>query len=215
MTGSHPHNSTPAISGWAIREQVDRRDSQRRRELLKAGRKIFERLGFGAATIEDIAREAGVGRSTFYVYFASKTDIFAVLAEQVRDAFTQAQHIDDSNSTDIHAVLEATIGSTLDVTVENLALMTVLDHQALADDHIKALWSGIRQQTIVRTARYLQYAAERGLADLAAQAQTLAMMGAGMNEMFAPRVADNVIGRDEAIAEMLAVFTRVIERRPG
>lgn len=196
--------------GWAVREGVDREQSERRKQLLGAARSIFELRGFGSATISDITTAAGVSRATFYVYFASKTQVFAVLAEQVRDDYLRAQEIAGIDEFDVASVLRSTIGSTLDVTVDNLALMTVLDHQAIADPDIKKLWGGIRRQTIMRTARYLDRCAERGLVALVSDTESIAMMGAGMNEMFAPRVVDKVVDRDAAVAAMLNIFLAVI-----
>lgn len=167
---------------------------------------MFERLGYGAATIADITAEAGVSRATFYVYFASKQDVFVVLAEQVRDRYLHAQELGDLDESDVGGVLHQTIAATLDVTIEHLTLMTVLDHQALADPQIKRLWGEIRGRSVRRTARFVERAARRGLARPVAEPETLALMGLGLNEMFAPRVADGEISRDHAVREIAAVW---------
>jgi AcrR family transcriptional regulator len=45
----------------------------KKRELfLKVGERLFSRFGYRDVSIEDIAREAGVGTGSFYTYFASK-----------------------------------------------------------------------------------------------------------------------------------------------
>jgi AcrR family transcriptional regulator len=45
----------------------------KKRELfLKVGERLFSRYGYKDVSIEDIAREAGVGTGSFYTYFASK-----------------------------------------------------------------------------------------------------------------------------------------------
>jgi AcrR family transcriptional regulator len=51
-------------------------------ELLAAARTVFSRKGFHAATIDDIACEAGVAKGTVYLYFKSKNDIYI---EALRD----------------------------------------------------------------------------------------------------------------------------------
>ena len=50
--------------------------------ILQAARTIFGRLGFGAATMEQIAQEAGVGAATVYRHFGNKDSLI--------DAFIQA-----------------------------------------------------------------------------------------------------------------------------
>lgn len=44
--------------------------------IIDASTRVFPRLGYHKATVEDIIQEASVARSTFYVYFSSKREIF-------------------------------------------------------------------------------------------------------------------------------------------
>jgi AcrR family transcriptional regulator len=44
--------------------------------LLDAARRVFGRSGFEAATIDQIAREAGVAKGTVYLYYRSKRSIY-------------------------------------------------------------------------------------------------------------------------------------------
>lgn len=43
-----------------------------RQRLVKAAVEVFEELGYHSATIDDIAKRAGVSRTTFYLHFPSK-----------------------------------------------------------------------------------------------------------------------------------------------
>ncbi len=197
-------------SGWTTREAHDRIDSPRRAELLVAARSVFERLGYGAATIADITAEAGVSRATFYVYFASKAEVFAVLAEQVRDAFLAAQRLSADEDGDTLAVLRRTQGTTLDVVVEHRSLIVVLDHQSLADEEIARVWEPIRRSASDRTARYLGRAVEEGSIDPVADPQVLALMGAGLNDELAPLVAAGEVTRDEAVERSMGIWEAVL-----
>jgi AcrR family transcriptional regulator len=51
--------------------------------LLVAAEQVFARDGFEAARIEDIALAAGRSRGAFYANFASKTELFLALREQM------------------------------------------------------------------------------------------------------------------------------------
>lgn len=64
-----------------------RRNSEgRRRRILEAARGCFGRLGFAGATVETIAREAGVSNGLLYQFFRGKEHLFEVVLEQlVRD----------------------------------------------------------------------------------------------------------------------------------
>ncbi|HLP16953.1 MAG TPA: TetR/AcrR family transcriptional regulator [Bacteroidota bacterium] len=47
-----------------------------RAAILKAAENLFQRWGLHKTTMEDIAREAGKGKSTLYYYYQSKEEIF-------------------------------------------------------------------------------------------------------------------------------------------
>ncbi len=52
--------------------------------ILDAAERVFARAGFHAATMQDVAREAGMSPGNLYRYFASKDAIVAGLAERDR-----------------------------------------------------------------------------------------------------------------------------------
>ncbi len=49
----------------------------RRGEILEAARRVFATRGFAAATVDEIAREAGIAKGTIYLYYRSKGDVYA------------------------------------------------------------------------------------------------------------------------------------------
>ena len=51
----------------------------KRAAILEAGRKAFQKWGLSKTTMEDIAREAGKGKSTLYYYYKTKEEIFDAL----------------------------------------------------------------------------------------------------------------------------------------
>ncbi len=55
--------------------------SEVRRELLQAAERLFSSVGYVNVTHADIAYAAGIGRTTFYEYFASKEDVLVQLVE--------------------------------------------------------------------------------------------------------------------------------------
>ena len=48
----------------------------RQQQLLDAAIRVFARKGYRAASIDDMIKEAGVARGTFYLYFEGKKEIF-------------------------------------------------------------------------------------------------------------------------------------------
>jgi AcrR family transcriptional regulator len=55
-------------------------------EILKAAASVFQKWGYDKATMEDIAREAGKGKSTLYYYYKSKEEIFVdVIMDEIAE----------------------------------------------------------------------------------------------------------------------------------
>ena len=59
-------------------------DPAKRSQILEGAQNVFLRMGFDAASMNDITREAGVSKGTIYVYFNSKEDLFVALCEHYR-----------------------------------------------------------------------------------------------------------------------------------
>jgi AcrR family transcriptional regulator len=56
-------------------------ESAKRRQILDGARKVFMDLGFDGASMNEIARAAGVSKGTLYVYFADKSRLFEAMVE--------------------------------------------------------------------------------------------------------------------------------------
>jgi AcrR family transcriptional regulator len=195
---------------WATREMHDRVDSETRAELVTAAQRVFERLGYARATIAHIAEEAGVSRPTFYVYFASKEEALGVVAEHVRDRFVAAQELGDIDADDVRAVAEATNAAYLDAYTDNLAFIAVLEHQSLADPEMQAMWEEVHTRSRQRTVRYITRLAERGVVSPAASPDSIARAAGGMVAIFAPVVKRDPSRRAEVIADLTAMFLRLL-----
>ena len=73
----------PAIPGKPGR-RVAGQDPVKREQILDGAKRVFTRLGFDAASMNDITREANVSKGTIYVYFANKEELFEALIERER-----------------------------------------------------------------------------------------------------------------------------------
>ena len=57
----------------------------KRIQIIATGKELFWKFGFKRVTIEEIAREAGVSKMTFYKYFPNKTELAIVVLDEVFD----------------------------------------------------------------------------------------------------------------------------------
>ena len=57
----------------------------KREQILKAGKDLFWKFGFRRVTIEEICKEAGVSKMTYYKHFPNKTELATTIYDQVFD----------------------------------------------------------------------------------------------------------------------------------
>ena len=61
--------------------------SAKRRQIMEGARQVFLSAGFDGASMNDIARAAGVSKGTLYAYFNSKDELFEAI---IRGEYAQA-----------------------------------------------------------------------------------------------------------------------------
>lgn len=75
-------------------EEIKEKDEQVRTAILQAAERVFQKWGLNKTTMEDIAREAGKGKSTLYYYYKSKDEIFdATIKIKLNQVLSRAQEI--------------------------------------------------------------------------------------------------------------------------
>ena len=93
-----------------------RQDLQRRR-LFAAAAGVFSRIGYGEATAEAIAREAGMSKATFYEHFANKEECIVALFDAAMEMIIGAMRAAGERERDaapalrVRAAAEAFLGA--------------------------------------------------------------------------------------------------------
>lgn len=92
MTDSEHHGTSGAIGAsatgaapaaeQAARQRGGRPRASSRRTLEDAASELFLEQGYAGTTIDQIAQRAGVGRNTFFNYFAAKSDLLWLDADE-------------------------------------------------------------------------------------------------------------------------------------
>ena len=80
-------------------------DSAKRRQIVDGARAVFLSRGFDAASMNDIARAAGVSKGTLYVYFRHKEQLFEAIVDQECEAQAEGIFDLDPSDHDVEAVL--------------------------------------------------------------------------------------------------------------
>ncbi|POX43237.1 TetR family transcriptional regulator [Streptomyces sp. Ru73] len=195
---------------WATRTARDRSDTPVRHRLLDAAEAVFARRGYGPATIADIAAEAELSRAGFYVYFASKEEVFRVLAVRVRDAFLAAQEVPDTDPDDVRAVARDSTAAFIAAYAGHLPLLRLIEQQAQGDPELRELWQEISRRPTRRTARYIRRLTEAGRLAPVADPLAVAHAVGGMSVQFARLVAEDPAAYDAAVRDVTAMYLHLL-----
>ena len=196
-----------------------------RETLAEAACELFLEQGFEATTIADITRRAGVSRSSFFNYFASKSDIlWSGLDERVGDF---ESHLDGQEGTDAAAgVRAAAMSLSEDFAPDSLALALVnAAAMGLAEELERE--ASFRRSRIARavTGRLMRAGADRLQADVAGAAWGGAVLaavdawahdGAGRTSLarFVSRAADAAAPATAVLAAGAVRQLRVVVQAP-
>ena len=114
-----------AVTG-ADGRTLSRKGVRTRTRLLDAAERVFAEFGYHDASIVKITEAAGVGQGTFYLYFASKKDVFD---ELVRDLNRRVRHAMKESSSQGATRIEAELlgfGAYFRFTAEHPALYRII-----------------------------------------------------------------------------------------
>lgn len=75
-------SATGRSKAKAPKKQEGLSKEERREQILVSARNVFAKLGYARATVEDIVKEAGVARGTFYLYFEDKREALEELIDR-------------------------------------------------------------------------------------------------------------------------------------
>ena len=81
-------------------------ESAKRRQIIEGAREVFLTKGFDAASMNDIARAAGVSKGTLYVYFNNKEQLFEAIVDYECEAQAEGIFVLDPRDRDVEAVLK-------------------------------------------------------------------------------------------------------------
>jgi AcrR family transcriptional regulator len=120
----------------------DKTNSLRRAHILEAAIKVFAEKGFHAATIKDVAAEAGVADGTIYNYFENKTALLMGVLDPRGDAVQMAT----DNIPPLPADLQSFLNEMLkqrwsSLTPQTLDTMRIVFSEALVNSELRSIFA--------------------------------------------------------------------------
>ncbi|MFE9098084.1 TetR/AcrR family transcriptional regulator [Streptomyces sp. NPDC007264] len=198
-------------AAWArARTSREGKDHETRTRLLSCAEDVFAAHGYTRTTIADITQAAHVSRASFYLYFTSKADIFTSVAAAVRDEFLAAHEVPGVDEDDPVALGRASSAAFLAAYTQHLDLLTVIEHQALADPEIGVIWTEIQERPRRRMIRYVERLTAAGRADPAADAEAVADAVLGMFARFARHRITDPAHFENTVDTLNALYLRLL-----
>ena len=97
-------------------------ESPKRQLVLDAATSLFMAHGYGAVSMDAIARAAGVSKATLYAHFSSKDQLFATIIGEACRQNIVAINFPTDDETDVRAALTAFAGAMLRFLLEDRSL---------------------------------------------------------------------------------------------
>lgn len=104
----------------------------RRADILQASEKLFIAHGINDTRIEDIAKQADIGKGTLYLYFKNKEDILLGLGQLFLDYFVERLefHRQACQTDDLANLLDAWLAGCLDAFYDKAQLHQLVFHHS-------------------------------------------------------------------------------------
>jgi AcrR family transcriptional regulator len=190
----------------------------RERALLATAERLLEERPLADISVDDLARGAGISRSTFYFYFASKEAVVLALLDRVVAEARAARAAALTGATGARAAWRAALVTVRDTFRDHRALTAAATELLAASPEVQSVWSGVMEDFVAETATAIEAERARGAAPPGPPARDLAVALNWMNERV---IQVSVGGRGPGLAEddlldvLLTVWLRTIYGSEG
>jgi TetR/AcrR family transcriptional regulator, ethionamide resistance regulator len=143
--------------------------------ILSAAERLLQQRPLHELSVADIIAEAGISRTSFYVYFNSKTAVIAAGLRRVMDQVTVAvAPIHSRPGGDPEPAIRLSLERWLDVCKRHGALLRAVSEQWPHDEELRDLWFAMLESMAAGTAKVIDDARRAGEAPPGAPSRALA-----------------------------------------
>src|SRR5690349_16523092 len=169
-------------------ENIDRKEgplATKAESILAAAKRSFLAAGFGAVTMDAIARQAGVSKATVYAHFHGKEELFGAVIAHVSERRFHGFSVDALDPVDIEASLTTIAARFLDLILspEAIALNRIIIGEVNRFPALgQVFWAAGPDRTRAQIEAFLRRAAATGslgLADVRLAAEQFAALARG------------------------------------
>ncbi|MGH3757896.1 TetR/AcrR family transcriptional regulator [Actinophytocola sp.] len=157
---------------------------ERRSEILRAARTVFEERGFLDTRVADIVAAADVAQGTFYTYFDSKDAVFVEVAQQVIETMMDDLHAEYVPDMDPVERVRRAMVRFIDAFRPNAVMIGLIEQVGTFTPEMRRLRLSLRESFVDRTAQGIRRQQEEGLADRSADPEMFAeVLGAMVDQI--------------------------------
>jgi TetR/AcrR family transcriptional repressor of mexJK operon len=139
------------------------------RQIVDAAARLFMADGYGATSMDSIAREAGVSKATLYAHFADKAALFAAIISSECERKAQILWDDSADRTDVRGVLDAVARSAIrfGTEAETLAIYRIVVGETGRFPELgRVFYETGPRRVLSRLAEYLREVSDKGLLEI-------------------------------------------------
>ncbi len=137
----------------------------RRNQILDAATKVFAEKGFHPATIEDIAKEAGIAVGTIYNYFDNKTALMLGIFDRLNESDRRVEDFSKSTEVDFRSFMKAYLRHRLTLLqTGNFEVFRIVLSEIMVNKELRELYHRkILEPTFSMAETYLQQRASQNI----------------------------------------------------
>lgn len=155
---------------------------EREAALLAAGEQLLAERGLHEISVDDLARGAGLSRSAFYFYFASKEQLLLTLMERLIQEQVDAEEQTLAAMYPPARVWREVLTASLQMWEAHRGVFQAAAQARRTDPEVGALWERLIESFIHRTQHAIESERARGSAASTTPARELAVCLVRMNE---------------------------------
>ncbi|MGH3757895.1 TetR/AcrR family transcriptional regulator [Actinophytocola sp.] len=156
---------------------------ERRTDILRAARTVFEERGFLETRVADIVALADVSQGTFYTYFDSKEAVFVEVAESVIETMLDNLHTDYVSGMGSVERIRRAMVRFVDAYRPNAVMIGLIEQVGTFTPAMRQLRLRLRESFVARSAQGIRRMQKDGVADPSVNAVMIAeVLGAMVDQ---------------------------------
>jgi AcrR family transcriptional regulator len=185
------------------RQAVRQTRQESRERIVRAASEVVRRRSYSELTVDEVMREAGLGRTIFYRHFDDLADLLMRASQEaIEELFQAQQSLVDQPSGDANGVVRKAFEAAADVYLRHGPLLRCVSEAAAADERVAEGYNAVRRRFDELAEQALHELGGHGPNPPANPAETARALNL-MNEIY----LTDVFGREPRVSSETVVQT--------